>query len=93
MVINLTSLRESTQKIKFVFVFDAKLANRDYSALICNMKKLIGSESSQSNTLERLASDIFPCLFDLEGKHHVQLKIWFCFHVPFLKRNDMLCKL
>ena len=58
------------------------------------MKKLIGSQSSQSNRFVRLVSDrSFGVSFELETNYHVQLKIYFCFHGPFLKRIDMLCKL
>ena len=55
------------------------------------MKKLIGSQSSQSNRFVRLVS--FGVSYELEANYHVQLKIYFCFHGPFLKRIDMLCKL
>ena len=33
----------------------------------------------------------FCVSFELEANYHVQLKIYFCFHGPFLKRTDMLC--
>ena len=68
-------------------------ANRDYSALIFNYEKAHRISKFSIKPFRRLVSDIFGVSFELEANYHVQMKIYFCFHWPFLKRIDMLCKL
>ena len=99
-VINLTSLREnrsaiSVRKISSFFLFSMqKFCKQGLQRTNFQLWKSSSDLKVLNQTVSYDYYQIsFGVSFELEANYHVQLKIYLCFHGPFLKRIDMICKL